>query len=74
MMLLSLSTLAEICALRDDRSGFYQNIKEAAKTKEVRKDSLFDPFDWVILRDIRKDVDFKDKIERPSRKPKIWGN
>jgi hypothetical protein len=55
---------AQINLLEDDKDSFYLNVKKAAENKDVHIESLLRSFDWPALNEIRKDQDYKDKIDK----------
>jgi hypothetical protein len=61
---LSPMVMAALCALKDDKDGFYKYVKKVAKMGKTRKEVFYDPYDWPVFNDFRKDKDYKDKVEK----------
>ena len=62
--------MAMVCALVDDKEGFYECVKDLAELGKPNKESFIGNFDWPILMDIREDEDYEERIERAYAKMK----
>lgn len=60
--------MAMVCALVDDKDGFYKCVEGLAELGEPSKESFIQDFDWPTLMDIRKDEDYEKRIERAYSK------
>jgi len=60
--------MAMVCALVDDKDGFYECVKDLAELGKPSKESFIGDFDWPTLMDIRKDEDYEERIERAYAK------
>jgi len=55
--------MAMVCALVDDKDGFYECVKDLAELGKPSKESFIGDFDWPTLMDIREDEDYEERIE-----------
>jgi len=62
--------MAMVCALVDDKDGFYECVKDLAELGKPSKESFIGDFDWPTLMDIREDEDYEERIERAYAKMK----
>ena len=60
--------MAMVCALVDDKDGFYKYVEDLAELGRPSKESFIQDFDWPTLMDIRKDEDYEERIERAYSK------
>jgi len=61
---------AMVCALVDDKDGFYKCVEEVAELGKTSKESFIKNFDWPTLVDMSKDEDYEERIERAYAKMK----
>ena len=66
--------MAMVCALVDDKDGFYKCVEGLAELGKPSKESFIQGFDWPTLMDIRKDEDYEKRIERAYAKMKAVRN
>jgi len=62
--------MAMVCALVDDKDGFYKCVEDLAELGKPSKESFIGDFDWPILMDMRNDKDYIERIERAYAKVK----
>ena len=56
--------MALVCALSDDKNGFYKCLEIWGKVGKPSKESLIGYFDWPTLVDIREDKNYKERVEQ----------
>jgi len=62
---------AMVCALVDNKDGFYKCVEDLAELEESpSKNSFIEYLDWPTLIDMRKDEDYKERIEWAYAKTK----
>jgi len=62
--------MAMVCALVDDKDGFYKCVEDLAQLGKPSKESFIGYFDWPTLMDMRNDEDYEERIERAYAKMK----
>jgi len=62
--------MAMVCALVDDKDGFYKCVEDLAELGKPSKESFIGFFDWPTLMDMRNDEDYEERIERAYAKMK----
>ena len=55
---------AALCALKNDKDGFYTQIKKAAAVEKIEKNDLFDFREWPVFNEFRRDENYKTNIEK----------
>ena len=61
-------SLAMVCALVDDKDGFYKCVEDLAELGKPGRESFVDHWDWPTLADMRKDEDYQERIEQAYAK------
>lgn len=64
-------SLVMVCALVDDKDGFYKRVEDVARLGAYSKSSFILNFDWPTLVDMRNDEDYIDRIEKAFAKVEV---